>query len=203
MSELPTNESQDPSSNEVDNERMIELSKGDDLALSRIMDRWQAPVISYLYRTTGNYETAKDLAQEVFVRLYRNRRRYRPGGNFSSYIFTIATNLAKNHFRWRARHPEVQLEEGPEVQLVGEVGDGTAQIDPSSYIEKVEDGGQIRIAVLALPEKLRFPIILFYYHDMTQVQIAEILNCSEKAVETRLYRARKSLRSVLSGLSRD
>ena len=196
MSEVPTNKSQDHSSNEEDNERMVVLSKGDDLALSRIMDRWQAPVISYLYRTTGNYETARDLGQEVFVRLYRNRKRYRAGGNFSSYIFTIATNLAKNHFRWRARHPEVQLEEDTEVQRVG---DGAAHIDPSTYLEKLEDGGQIRKAVLSLPEKLRFPTILFYYHDMTHVQIAKILKCSEKAVETRLYRARNSLRTTLSG----
>ena len=135
MSELSANEAPDPSSNEQDNARMLDLSRGDDLALSRIMERWQAPIISYLYRTTGNYEMARDLAQEVFVRLYKNRKNYRSGGNFSSYIFTIATNLAKNHFRWKGRHPEVQLEEDTEAQRVGE---DTAHLDPSIYMEKLE-----------------------------------------------------------------
>jgi RNA polymerase sigma-70 factor (ECF subfamily) len=154
------------------------------------MDRWRKPILAYLYRTIGDYETAADLAQEVFVRVYRARRKYRPKAKASAFLFTIAANLAKNHFRWTKRHPEAALTD----EAVNKMEEKSAQSDPASALEQTESGAAIRAAVQRLPEKLRTPVVLFHFNERPQSEIAEILRCSEKTVETRLYRARKMLR---------
>jgi RNA polymerase sigma-70 factor (ECF subfamily) len=94
---------------EFDIELMRCLAEGDDLALNRLMDAWSQPLIAYLIRLTGSDATAQDLAQETFVRVYRHRLEYRSSQKFSTWLFAIATNLARNHARWRGRHPETLL----------------------------------------------------------------------------------------------
>ena len=173
---------------------MLRLRDGDDLALNDLMDRWRKPILAYLYRTVGDYETAADLSQEVFVRIYRSRKKYRPKAAFSSYIFTIAANLAKNHFRWKKRHPEAELSDAISGALTD---DDTESSDPSRHLEATEEGKKIKAAVQRLPEKFRTPVILYHFNELPQSEIAKILGCSEKAVETRLYRARKQLRKLL------
>lgn len=179
------------SKNEQDQLAMQSLAEGNDDALNGIIERWQKPITSFLYQTIGDYNTALDLSQEVFVRLYRNRKRFKAGKSFSSYLFTIASNLAKNHFRWKSRHPEAQLDSEklpPEAKIS----------DPYSDMEKDERSAKVRDAVLTLPEKLRIPVTLFYFEGMSYAEIAEVLNTSTKTVETRLYRARQALKSELS-----
>jgi len=180
----------------ADGEAMLRLRHGDDTDLNEVMDRWRKPVLAYLYRMTGDYESAADLAQEVFVRVYQSRRRYRPTGSVSSYIFTIAANLAKNHFRWKKRHPETRLTD----ELGAVAGDDSGSISPANSLEKSERGEAVRNAVQSLPEKLRTPLVLFHFNELPQAEIAEILNCSVKTVETRLYRARKLLKDSLGAL---
>ena len=85
-------------------ELMSRLAAGDDLALNVLMDRWGERVASFLHKMTGSRDTAVDLAQETFVKLYQARDRYRPSGSFSTYLFAIASNLARNHARWKSRH---------------------------------------------------------------------------------------------------
>jgi RNA polymerase sigma factor (sigma-70 family) len=87
---------------------MSRLREGDDLALNEIMDRWQRRLTSYLIRLTGSEAVAMDLAQETFVRVYQNRARYRPTGAFSTWLFAMASNLARHHIRWKIRHPCVK-----------------------------------------------------------------------------------------------
>jgi RNA polymerase sigma-70 factor (ECF subfamily) len=195
-----SSESRDPKenpvspSNDADGEAMARLREGDDLALNDLMDRWRKPVLAYLYRTVGDYETAADLSQEVFVRIYRSRKKYKPGGRFSAYLFTIATNLAKNHFRWKKRHPEAELSNAVTSTMTADDPDST---DPSSHLKTSEQGNKIKAAVQRLPEKFRTPVILYHFNELPQAEIAEVLGCSEKAVESRLYRARKRLRKML------
>src|SRR5688572_13207869 len=93
-----------------DPELMARLSAGDDLALNALMDRWGGRVAGFLHKMTGQHEAAADLAQETFVKLYQARGRYRPSGNFSTYLFAIASNLARNHARWKSRHPTVSID---------------------------------------------------------------------------------------------
>ncbi len=172
---------------------LVRLREGDDLALNDLIDRWRKPILAYLYRTVGHYETAADLAQEVFVRVYRSRSRYRPKASASSYLFTIAANLARNHFRWSKRHPEAALDD----DFVRHLESDPDATDPSVRLERDEDSARVRAAVQRLPEKLRTPVILFHFNELPQSEIAKILRCSEKTVETRLYRARKLLRATL------
>ena len=89
---------------------MSRLREGDDLALNDIMDRWQSRLTGYLIRFTGSEAMAVDLAQETFVRVYGNRFRYRPSGAFSTWLFAIASNLARHHIRWQLRHPTISLD---------------------------------------------------------------------------------------------
>ena len=95
----------------TDSELMQCLAGGDDLALNALMQRWRERLASFLYKMTGNVESAADLTQETFVKLYQVRNRYRPDGKFSSFLFAIGVNLARNHARWKSRHPTISLDE--------------------------------------------------------------------------------------------
>lgn len=180
----------------ADRAAMERLRDGNDSALNELMDRWRKPILAYLYRTVGNYETAADLSQEVFVRLYRSRRKYRASGTFSAFLFTIASNLAKNHFRWKKRHPEAELND----EAVTALGADSPVADPAQSLEKSEAAAAVRAAVLRLPEKLKTFVVLFHFNDLSHTEIAAIMRCSEKTVETRLYRGRKFLRERLGGV---
>jgi RNA polymerase sigma-70 factor (ECF subfamily) len=178
---------------------MARLQDGDDLALNEIMDRWQRRVTAYLLRLTGNESVAIDLAQETFVRVYQSRERYRPMAKFSTWLFSIAANLARQNFRWQKRHPAVSLDEFND--------DRTARLseripadgpNPGDAAEQDERARMVRDAVMALPGDLREAVVLFEYEDLSHEQIATIAGCTRKAVETRLYRARNVLRDRLN-----
>lgn len=178
---------------------MSRLRDGDDLALNEIMDRWQRRLTSYLIRLTGNEAVALDLAQEVFVRVYQNRGRYRPTGAFATWLFTIATNLVRHHLRWKLRHPVVSLDDssGHLPDAISEKILSSAELDPRTRLERDERAAVVREAVSHLPDDLREALVLFEYEEMSYDQIAKIQGCSAKAVETRLYRARAILRKRL------
>jgi RNA polymerase sigma-70 factor (ECF subfamily) len=191
MTELPE---------DVDGSAMRRLREGEDLALNEIMERWQKRVTSYLLRLTGSEIVATDLAQETFVRVYQSRNRYRPAGKFSTWLFAIASNLARERFRWLKRHPTASLNDADkaERQLSERVAaDG---LNPSEAVEKAEHAKAVRDAVMFLPDDLREAVVLFEYEDMSYEQISAITGCSRKAVETRLYRARGILRERLKRL---
>src|SRR5882762_2375158 len=95
---------------EADVLAMQRLQAGEDIALNEIMGRWKQPLASYLLRQLGNREDALDLTMETFVKMYESRHRYSPSARFARWLFTIATNLARNHVRWKERHPEVPFE---------------------------------------------------------------------------------------------
>lgn len=176
---------------------MSRLQGGDDLALNEIMDRWQRRLTSYLIRLTGSETVAVDLAQETFVRVYQNRIRYRPTGAFSTWLFAIASNLARHHIRWRLRHPAFSIDATAGTQhSIAEILPASDP-DPRALLEKDERAEAVRDAISDLPPDLREALILFEYEDMSYDQIATIQGCSAKAVETRLYRARGILRKRL------
>lgn len=177
---------------------MGKLAAGDDLALNALMSRWRDRVAAFLYRMTSHADTAADLAQETFVKLYQARHRYRPDGKFSAYIFAIAANLARNHARWRARHPTVSLDQQEE-------GDGSsllaATADPGNTPEEAAAGAErlraVHRAFQKLHPDLRETMALFIYEDMGYAEIAAALGCTVKAAETRIYRARQILKEQL------
>jgi len=186
---------------DLDIEAMLRLKGGDDLALNEIMDRWQRRVTSFLLRMVGQDAVALDLAQETFVRVYQGCDRYRPTGNFSTWLFAIAANLARQHLRWQRRHPTVSMDAEPEdgLSLSEKL---TAHGDsPDEGAVRREKAGIVKKAIGELPSDLREAVILFEYEDMSYAEISGVVGCSSKAVETRLYRAKNILRAKLLPLA--
>ena len=174
---------------------MVRLAGGDDAALDEIMGRWSARLASFLLRMTGNPATAADLTQESFVRLYQARSRFRPSGSFHSFLFQIAANLARNHHRWKQRHPEHSFE----PDAMPEPGD-TESRSPDVLAATSERMRAVAEAVQALPEDLRESLVLSVYEEMEQSQIAALLGTTRKTIEMRIYRARQMLRERLAGI---
>ena len=186
-------------SSPADTECMARLQKGEDTALNELMARWQQPLVSFILRYTGHAEDALDLAQETFVRVFENRGRYQPRGKFSTWLFTIATNLCHNQARWRARHPTVTLHGSGEDDEAGLESTLPAPGDtPADAAERRDLARAVRAHVQALPHDLKTVVLLFEYQDLGYEEIAAALGCTPKAVETRLYRARQILRESLS-----
>jgi RNA polymerase sigma-70 factor (ECF subfamily) len=184
--------------NARDRADMERLMAGHETALNDLMERHATPVFHFLCRMVGNEDDGNDLAQETFVRVFKSSASFRLEQKFSSWLFTIAANLARNHFRWRARHPNVSLDaENPETeQSLGSTlpADGRA---PNDEVLAAERAKAVRVAVGKLPEDLREAIVLCEWEDRSTAEAATILETTPKAVESRLYRARQVLRERL------
>ncbi|MCE9542848.1 MAG: sigma-70 family RNA polymerase sigma factor [Verrucomicrobia bacterium] len=168
---------------------MARLAVGEDLALNEIMERWKTRLVAFLYRLTGNEASSLELAEETFVRVYQNRTKFRPDANFPSWLFGIAANLGRNHLRWQRRHPTLPLDAAEATAMEGNPGDSA---------ESREREDAVRSAIAALPPDLRQALVLAEYENLSHSEIAEIAECSVKAVERRLSRAREILRNGLS-----
>ncbi len=186
-------------SHEADANAMTRLRAGDDLALNELMARWQQPLINFLLRFCGNEATALDIAQETFVRVYEARARYDTRGKFATWLYTIAGNLARNSHRWQQRHPSVSLDAPLDADghtFGGHLPDSKPAPDASA--ETNERAKAVRAAIAELPEDQRTIVLLSEYEHRSHADIAAVLDCTPKAVETRLYRARQTLREKLS-----
>ena len=185
-------------SHEADAAAMTRLRDGDDLALNELMARWQQPLTNYLARFCGNEATALDLAQDTFVRVYEARARYDTRGKFATWLYTIAGNLARNSHRWQQRHPTVSLDAPTDENggtLATHLPDAASAPDASA--EEGERAAAVRAAISELPEDQRSIVLMSEYEDRSHADIADTLGCTAKAVETRLYRARQTLREKL------
>jgi RNA polymerase sigma-70 factor (ECF subfamily) len=191
----------EPTTDEQDASEMAGLASGHDAALSNLMDRHGERLFHYLVRQLQNESDAAEVAQESFVRVYQHRATFDPRQKFSTWLYAIATNLGRDRLRWRTRHPQVSLDaedEQSETTLLHHLPD--AQLPPDQQLQNAERAEAVRQAIAALPEDLRTPLILAEYEGLSQAEMAVILNCSAKAVEMRLYRARHSLRERLQGM---
>ena len=177
---------------------MQRLQAGQDTALNDLMERHATPVFHFLCRMAGNEDDANDLAQETFVRVFKSAKSYRAEQKFSTWLFTIAANLARNHFRWRSRHPNLSLDaENPETeQTLGSTLPANAP-EPNEAALAEERTAAVRLAVQKLPEDLREAIVLCEWEERSVAEAAAILATTAKAVESRLYRARGILRERL------
>lgn len=183
---------------EQDRSDMARLAGGQDAALDDLMGRHSERLYHYLFRVVQNEAEASDLAEEAFVRVYQNRARFRPNGKFSTWLYAIATNLARDVQRHRARHPNVSLDRehddnGHDFREILPEG----KPDPGEVLESAERAETVRRAVAALPEDLRVPLVLTTYEEKSYAEIVEIVGGSVKSVEMRLYRARQQLRAML------
>src|SRR5438552_16189118 len=184
-----------------DAQDMARLVAGGDAALNDLMERHAEKLFHYLYRSLQDESDAADLAQEAFVRVYQSRAKFDARQKFSTWLYAIASNLVRDRFRWRSRHPQVSLD--AEIEATGNdlrvslSGHGPS---PSDSLQAEERAEPVRPAVAALPAELRLPLILAEYEGRSQAEIGAILGCTTKAVETRIYRARQQLRVGLGKL---
>lgn len=180
---------------------MRALQQGHAAALNEIIARWQRPLLAFAYRYTQNHADAHDLVATAFSRLYLQRERLRPDTNLSAWLFTAVANLCHNHHRWQRRHPSVTLEEAapadgtPGVPLPEPVAATPA---PDDALVQDETVSAVRAAIDALPHELKVAVLLYHYERLSYREIAAIAGCSERGVETRLYRARQQLKQSLA-----
>ncbi len=178
---------------------MLRVKAGDDSAFDYLVAKYRRPMVSFMHRTTRNPGVAEELAQEVFLRVYRSRQTYEAAAKFSTWLYRIATNLAVNHARdTRHEHPEqnVSLEEpDPETGLLVDLPDATPNVE-QNLLER-ERLAAIRKHVQGLPERQRMAVIMHKYQNMDYRQIAEVLKLSESATKSLLFRAYETLRERL------
>ena len=189
---------------DLDHADMARLVLGHNAALDELMERHAGKLFNYLMRCLQNEEDAADAAQETFVRVYQHRAQFHAGQKFATWLYAIATNLIKDRYRYRSRHPQVSLDsekEGTSEGFKENLPDAGAS--PGEALQAEERVRQVRCAVESLPEELRVPLILSEYEDLSHAEVGTILKCSAKAVETRLYRARRLLRERLAAILGD
>jgi RNA polymerase sigma-70 factor (ECF subfamily) len=178
---------------------MARLAAGHDGALNDLMERHAAAVLHFLCRMLGSEDDANALAQETFVRVYRRRAGFKPDARFSTWLFTIAANLARNRIRWRARHPNISLDAEPAAteqrlrDTLPAPGDA-----PCANLESRERAAAVRAAVAKLPDAMRETLVLVEWEEKSVAETATILGVPARTVESRLYRARTILRERLA-----
>mgnify|MGYP001501850253 FL=1 len=186
---------------ERDAELMLRVRDGCQESFGLLLDKHRGPVIHFLYRMVQNQAVAEELAQEVFLRVYRSRSTYEPTAKFTTWLFRIATHLALNWIRDGKREKgQESLDEGPTEGLVRQVPDTAPNVEHVLLTEVKRE--EIRRAIRALPEKQRAAVLMHKYHEMEYAQIAKVLGCSESAVKSLLFRAYESLRSRLAHFAR-
>ena len=185
---------------DYDAELMVRVKEGDGASFAVLLEKHRSPVIHFLYRMVQNQAVAEELAQEVFLRVYRSRGTYEPTAKFTTWLFRIATHLALNSLR-DGRNERLQ------DSLDSEAGEPAARQlsdkNPTAEATMVKQVRfeEIRKAVADLPEKQRAAVLMHKYQEMEYSQIAKILNCSESAVKSLLFRAYETLRARLAHMA--
>jgi RNA polymerase sigma-70 factor (ECF subfamily) len=183
----------------TDAEVMLRVKAGDQAAFDFLVQKYRRPLVSFMYRMARNTAAAEDLAQEVFLRVYRSRQTYEASAKFTTWLYRIATNLAVNHARdTRKERPEVTVSlDEPDVETgtTMDVADSTVSVEEAMV--RRERMLAIRRRVEALPERQRLAVIMHKYQQMDYKQIADVLKLSESATKSLLFRAYQTLREQL------
>jgi RNA polymerase sigma-70 factor (ECF subfamily) len=183
----------------TDAEVMLRVKAGDQSAFEYLVQKYRRPLVSFMYRMARNTAAAEDLAQEVFLRVYRSRQTYEASAKFTTWLYRIATNLAVNHARdTRHERPEVTVsldEPDEETGTTLDVADGTMTAEEA--LMRRERMAAIRSKVEALPERQKLAVVMHKYQQMDYKQIADVLKLSESATKSLLFRAYQTLREQL------
>jgi RNA polymerase sigma-70 factor (ECF subfamily) len=185
---------------DYDAELMLRVKEGDGASFGVLLDKHRSSVVHFLYRMVQNQAVAEELAQEVFLRVYRSRATYEATAKFTTWLFRIATHLALNSLR-DGKHERMQerLDDGSPDLPVRQVSDSRPSIEQSMvYQAKLQE---VRQAIAMLPEKQRAAVLMHKYEEMEYTQIAKVLSCSESAVKSLLFRAYETLRARLAHMA--
>ncbi|MBN1794290.1 MAG: RNA polymerase sigma factor [Candidatus Omnitrophica bacterium] len=182
-----------------DEELLLAAQAGDMTAFEMLHRRYRTQILNYLYRFTGSYHTAEELTQEVFIKVYTHLATYRNMGKAKSWMYTIATNLAKNALRSLKSSPQISLDTSvneEDTRKLGEmVGDGR---NLGGDLERRELQKQLHEAIHTLPVKYREVLLLCGQQRLSYKEAGRILHCSEQTVGVRLNRARKMLKNYIN-----
>lgn len=180
---------------------MLEVRDDSASAFEELMLRYQGRLVTILEHLVSSRDQAEDLAQEVFLRVYRARKTYVPGAKFSTWLFTIANNVALNALRTKSRRREVNLEVRESSLTGANPLEGMAQASsgqiPSRQLDKAEMRDVVRMALDALNDRQRAAVLLNKFEGMSYADIAETMDLSPQAIKSLLSRARVNLREVL------
>ena len=185
---------------ERDAELMLRVRDGDTESFALLLERHRSPVIHFVYRMVQNQSVAEELAQEVFLRVYRSRANYEPTAKFTTWLFRIASHLALNWIRDR-RHERGQesLDVDTPEGMARQVSD--QRMSKEQALVRESKFEEIRRAIHSLPEKQKAAVLMHKYEEMEYSQIAAVLECSESAVKSLLFRAYESLRARLAHMA--
>src|SRR5438270_10617623 len=185
---------------DYDAELMLRVKDGDRASFGLLLEKHRSSVIHFLYRMVQNQAVAEELAQEVFLRVYRSRSTYEPTAKFTTWLFRIATHLALNSLRdGKNERLQQRLDDDSGELPVRQVSDGRPSVEQRMVYQAKLD--EVRRAVAALPEKQRAAVLMHKYEEMEYSQIAKVLNCSESAIKSLLFRAYEALRARLAHMA--
>ncbi len=186
---------------DFDAELMLRVKEGDEDSFRVLLEKHRNPLVHFLYRMVQDQPVAEELAQEVFLRIYRSRATYEPTAKFTTWLFRIATHLALNSLRdGKNERGQERLDDERDGELpTRQVADRGPTVEQSMlYQARLQE---VRDAIASLPEKQRAAVLMHKYEEMDYSQIAKVLECSESAVKSLLFRAYETLRSRLAHMS--
>lgn len=188
-----------PANLDPDAALMLRVKQGDTAAFAQLVDKFKQPVINLAYRTLHDLTEAEDLAQNVFVQVYKSAARYEPSAKFSTWLFTIARNLCLNEIRRRARHPADSLDQ-PAAETddhpLRQVEDKGVSSPPEQLLRgELEEN--VERALAELPENQRTALLLCRQEELSYEEIAAVLGCSLSATKSLIHRARETLKARL------
>ncbi|HEY3931343.1 MAG TPA: sigma-70 family RNA polymerase sigma factor [Verrucomicrobiae bacterium] len=178
---------------------MLRVKRGDRAAFAQLVEKYRQPVMNFVYRSLRDETEAEDLAQNVFLQIFKSRARYKQTAKFSTWLFTIARNLCLNEIRRRSRHPAESLEETHaenEDQPQRQYEDKKVFL-PTENVLHGELAEKIEEALAELPENQRTAILLCRQEELSYEEIAEVLNCSLSATKSLIHRGRETLKEKL------
>jgi RNA polymerase sigma-70 factor (ECF subfamily) len=185
---------------DYDAELMLRVKDGDGASFGVLLEKHRSPVVHFLYRMVQNSAVAEELAQEVFLRVYRSRGTYEPTAKFTTWLFRIATHLALNALRDNKNERlQDRLDDESADMPARQVSDSKPSVEQSLVYEAKL--AEVRRAIAALPDKQRAAVLMHKYEEMEYSQIAKVLGCSESAVKSLLFRAYEALRARLAHMA--
>jgi RNA polymerase sigma-70 factor (ECF subfamily) len=189
-----------PESFDLDTQLMLRVKEGDATSFNILLEKHRTPIIHFVFRMVQDRSVAEELAQEVFLRVFRARAGYEPTAKFTTWMFRIATHLALNWIRDEKRDRSLErLDDVPPDSPSLQLTDRKPSIEQSMvYRTKLDE---IRRAIGALPEKQRAAVLMHKYQELEYSDISKALNCSESAVKSLLFRAYETLRARLAHMA--
>jgi RNA polymerase sigma-70 factor (ECF subfamily) len=180
---------------------MLDVKAGDEASFEILLQKYRSPLVNFLFRMVRDRATAEDLAQEVFLRVYKARAQYSPSAKFTTWLFRIATNLALNSVRDnRHRQMDVSIDAPVEEDQAPPLQLPSREMRIDEHMVERDRAEFIRQKISALPEKQRVAVLLHKYEEMDYADIAKVLECSESALKSLLFRAYETLRVQLAPL---